>query len=176
MRFRELEKVAVGGPRGRLAPRGEVARGTVIGEKGMTRSQGCQHARQCFAGLVHRDPSSGSLDGNSHEAKLRNGRRQQYRGRLSFDRGNPGHGPLMLHMIGPTPGDENIDVQEIFHGKSERNSRTDSVVSGGWFSSAAKIIAPVCGQRTCRGFRGEAATLPARRRRYSETLTLSFLA
>ena len=48
--------------------------------------------------------------------------------------------------------DEDIDIQEEFHGKSERSSGTDSVVSGGWFSGAAKIIAPVCGQRTRRGF------------------------
>ena len=58
----------------------------------------------------------------------------------------------MIDVIGPTPGDEDIDIQEEFHGKSERSSRTDSVVSGGWFSGAAKIIAPVCGQRTRRGF------------------------
>ncbi len=56
--------------------------------------------------------------------------------------------PFMLDMIGPTPGNQDIDIQQVFHGNSARSSRTDSVVRGGWFSGAAKIIAPVCGQRT----------------------------
>src|SRR5438552_18995457 len=82
----------------------------------------------------------------------------------------------MLDVVRPTPGDENIDIREILHGKSERSSRTDSVVSGGWFSGGAKIIAPVCGQRTRRGARDGGIGVLARRRRYSETLMPSFLA
>src|SRR5438552_5862482 len=82
----------------------------------------------------------------------------------------------MLDVVRPTPGDENIDIREILHGKSERSSRTDSMVSGGWFSGAAKIIAPVCGQRTRRGFREAGIETLARRRRYSERLIRSFLA
>jgi len=82
----------------------------------------------------------------------------------------------MLHVIGPAPGDENADIQKIFHGKSASIPRTDSIVSGGWFAGAAKMIAPVRGQRICRGLAEAAAAPPARRRRYSETLTRSFLA
>src|SRR5712691_13175544 len=82
----------------------------------------------------------------------------------------------MVDVIGPTPGDQDVDIQEVFHGKSDRSSRTDSVVSGGWFSGAAKIIAPVCGQRTFRGFLEAGIETLARRRRYSETLIRSFLA
>ncbi len=52
----------------------------------------------------------------------------------------------------------------------------DSVVSGDWPLIDEKIIAPVCLQRTRRGFCGPGSTTLARRRRYSETLTPSFLA
>src|SRR2546423_13572145 len=82
----------------------------------------------------------------------------------------------MVDVIRPAPGDQNIDIQKKLYGKSERSSRTDSVVRGLWFSGAAKIIAPVCGHRTRRGFGERSAAPPARRRRYSETLTCSFLA
>ena len=82
----------------------------------------------------------------------------------------------MRYVIGPPPRDEDIDIEEVLHGKSERSSRTDSVVSGGWSSGAAKIIAPVCRQRTRRGFRGLWVGRLARRRRYSETLIPSFFA
>src|SRR5947209_3221029 len=82
----------------------------------------------------------------------------------------------MLDVIGPAPGDENAYIQEKFHGKSARSSRTFSVVNGAWFSGAAKIIAPVRAQRTRPGLRELEAAPLARRRRYSETLTRSCLA
>ena len=82
----------------------------------------------------------------------------------------------MVDVIGPTPGHEDADIQKECHGKSESSARTDSVVSGGWLSGAAKIIAPVCGQRTRRGLRETGSEALARRRRYSETLIPSFLA
>ena len=47
------------------------------------------------------------------------------------DAGDPVNDSLMVQVIGPAPGYEEIDVEQVFHGKSERISRTDSVVSGG---------------------------------------------
>lgn len=54
----------------------------------------------------------------------------------------------MRDLVGPPPRDEDVDIQEALHGKSESSSRTASVVSGGWPTGAAKIIAPVCGHVT----------------------------
>jgi hypothetical protein len=82
----------------------------------------------------------------------------------------------MIHMIGPTPGDKHIHVEKVLHGKSASSSRTDSVVSGAWFSNAAKISAPVRGQRIRRGALLTGGSALERRRKYSETLNPSFLA
>jgi hypothetical protein len=40
-------------------------------------------------------------------------------------------GPLMIDVIGPAPGDQDVDVQQVIHGKSDSRSRTASVVRGG---------------------------------------------
>ena len=148
----------------------------VVVQKPMTRSQRAQHACQRGARLRHRHASSRPLDRNPHEAKLRDSRGQQDGGLLFFGGGNPRHGTFVVDVIGPTPSNEDADIQKECHGKSESRARTDSVVSGGWLSGAAKIIAPVCGQRTRRGFRVAGSEALARRRRYSETLIPSFLA
>ena len=90
---------------------------------------------------------------------------------LPFGGGDPDRGPLVVDMIGPPSGDENGDVQEVLHGKSASRSRTSSVVSGGSFSSAAKIIAPVCGHRIRPGGLEDGVIgILARRHKYSETL------
>ena len=44
---------------------------------------------------------------------------------------NPRSGPLVIDVIGPAPGDQDVDVQQVIHGKSDSSSRTASVVSGG---------------------------------------------
>ena len=148
MSFRQSEKVGIRGPRCMMAPIREVTGWPVVGQKNMTGSQGSHHACQRFARLLYRDASSRALDGNPHETEFWDRRRQQHRGFLLSGGRDPCNCPLMLDVIGPTPCNQDIDIQEVFHGKSVRSSRTDSVVSGGWFSGAAKIIAPVCGQRT----------------------------
>src|SRR6266571_9565052 len=79
-------------------------------------------------------------------------------------------------MIRPSRGDQHVYVQKNVHGKSDRISRTNSVVSGGWFSGAAKIIAPVRGQRIRRGLRGAEIGALAFSRRYSDTLIPCFFA
>jgi hypothetical protein len=76
-------------------------------------------------------------------------------------------------MIRPTPGDEDIYIEQILHGKSARYRRTESVVSGGSPASGAKIMAPVLEQwmSGCVLFFEE--RLSARRRRYSETVSFA---
>ena len=57
-------------------------------------------------------------------------------------------GPLMGDMTAPSPGEEDVHIQEVRHGKSASNSCTSSVVSGASPGGTAKTVAPVCGQRT----------------------------
>ncbi len=141
MSFCQLEKVSIRGPRCMMAPLREVTCPPVVDQKTMTDSQGSHHACQRFARLFHRHESFRALDRNPHEAEFWDRRHQQDRGLLLSDGGDPSHSPLMLDVIGPTPSDEDIDIQEVFHGKSERSSRTDSVVSGG-YQRATSIKTP----------------------------------
>ena len=93
-----------------------------------------------------------------------------------FEHGDPLGCSPVVDVIGPNSGNQEIDVETEFYGKSESDSRTVSVVSGARPPIDEKIIAPVCLQRTRRGSSGPGSTTIARRRRYSETLTPSFLA
>src|SRR6478735_6883394 len=55
----------------------------------------------------------------------------------------------MIAMIAPSPGNQNVDVEQVMHqGKSDNISFTASVASGATPGIGAKIIAPVNSQRT----------------------------
>jgi len=70
----------------------------------------------------------------------------------------------------PSPGNKHVDVQEVFHGKSARISRTVSVVRGGVPAGEEKILAPVCEQRVWRNLPDFPPPFNARRRINSETV------
>ena len=85
----------------------------------------------CLGGLFDGDVASGSLHGDPYEAEFRDRGGHELRRLLSSGRTNPRNGPLVIDVIGPAPGDQHVDVQQVVHGKSVSSSRTASVVSGG---------------------------------------------
>ena len=116
MSFCQLEKVSIRGSRCMKAPLREVSGSPVVGQKNMPGSQGSHHACQRFARLLHRHASCRALDRNPHEAEFWDRRRQQDRALLLSGGGDPRHRPLMVDVIGPTPSDEDIDIQEVASG------------------------------------------------------------
>ena len=80
--------------------------------------------------------------------------------------------PPVIRVVGPTPSQKHVHIEEVFHGKSASISRTNFVSIGGWSGKGAKIIAPVNSHFTCVGAPIVRPT-QARRLRYSETLSFS---
>jgi hypothetical protein len=132
-----------------------------------------EHAFQCFRSIVDRKLAGCSLHRNAHKAEFQNGRSEKCRSATGFHYGNPRCHPPVICVIHPTPSHQHIHVQQVFHGKSESISRTDSVVKGGWLGNGAKIIAPVNSHRTRVNAAGFGPTPPARCLRYSERLNFA---
>ena len=144
------QQVSIGRPRRGHTPPGPVARSLVIWKEPMPSTQGGQHSRQDLAGLVHGDPPGGSLDGDTDKPELRNRRGENpVPGRKRCD---PRRHLPVVQVVGPAPGNQDIDIEEKSHGKSAMMSRTVSRVSGGWPAIGAKTIAPVRGHRILPGF------------------------
>jgi hypothetical protein len=86
---------------------------------------------------------------------------------------------LMIRMIPPAPGDQNVDVEKVVHGaqgKSDSISRVESTVSGGKSSGASKIVAPVNGHDNLWTGAGRREGPTACLRRNSDTVRRSLFA
>lgn len=102
-----------------------------------------QHAFQNSASQRCCNLTAAALHGNTDKTQLRNGRCEQHVGTGSFDSGNPAGNTLVFCMITPPPGDEDVDIQKIVHGKSDSISPTLCVVRAGAPATGANISAPV---------------------------------
>ena len=127
----ELQKVGIGCPRCSRTPFRKSTRGLIVGELDVPSAQGGHHAGQRLCCLLDSHAASGPLHRDPYEAEFRDGGGHQLYRLPSSEDANPRRGPLMIDVIGPAPGDQDVDVQQVIHGKSDSSSRTASVVSGG---------------------------------------------
>ncbi len=147
-------------------------RGKIVRQKLMPRAEGCQHAREDLRRICQAHAPAAALNGDTDEAELHDGRGVQLHVAAALGLADPLGRAEVIRVIGPAPGEEEVHVQKVFHGKSASISRTAALVSGGASGSGAKIVAPVCGHFTRPGAAGAASLPAARRRRYSDTVIL----
>ena len=177
MTYGQSHEMGVGGSGCAGAPqRPWPGRGLIVGQERVFPAKSSKHSFQRFGNLFNGEQSSSALKRDPDEAQFRNRRGCQRRSPFRFRRGNPSRRPGMIHMIGPSPSDQNVDIEQVFHhGKSDSISRTFPVVSGFW-PDGAKIIAPVYSQRTLCGGSEDCGSALAWRRRYSDRLVRCFFA
>jgi hypothetical protein len=139
-------------------------------------AEACEHSIERYAGFLDGDRPGGPLHGHSDKSKLWDGRSQELSVWLAAFATNPSSNALMTGMFFPPPGHQQVDIEQIFHGKSASISRTVSVVSGRAPAGEENIITPVCSQRSRRTRLGVLPPFRARLRTYSERVILFPLA
>lgn len=111
----QLQKMGIACARCRGTPVRKLTGGLVVGEQDVPGAQGRHHARQRLRCLRDSHAASGSLDGDPHEAELRDRGGHQLRRPLPSRCANPRGGPLVIDVIGPAPRDQDADVQQVVH-------------------------------------------------------------
>ena len=156
-----------------LTPRRPNSGWLIVWEKFVLPAPLPQHSIQHCPRLCGGDFALAPLDGYAHKSQLRNRRSQQRIVAILQHCRQPFGDLKMLRMVRPTPRHQNIYIQQEPHGNEAIISCTDSVVSGGKYGAAAKIVTPVRAQRVVVTEGSGAAAFFARLRRNSETLSRS---
>jgi len=141
--LREGEKVGIRRPCGSLTPRWPGPGIQVIREKLMRLAQRIDHAFKNGSGLRCGHFARTSLHGHTDESKFWNGGSQDPGAIPLENSGDPMVDPIMVGMIPPSPGDQDVDVEKVFHGNWLNISRTVSWFNGGMSASPLKAGAPV---------------------------------
>ncbi len=138
----KLEQVGVGCPACSFAPLRPCSRSHVVWQERVGGAKHLDHALEHGTGLIRSNPAARSLNRDADEAEFRDRRGQELRAEPSSLSGEPNRDARMIGVVSPSPSDQQIDVEEVVHGKSDSISQTELVVSGGSSGPPEKAIDP----------------------------------
>jgi hypothetical protein len=153
MSFRELGQMAVGSLFRRANPLWKVRHIAIVRDEGPTNVIGIFYLEEQISGLRYRRPVLLRLAEYPHKAKLRDGARRKLRNTFTAQPRHPVRHPPVELVFRHRECKQGVYVEQIFHGKSARISRTSALVSFGELAPAVKTGNPVTSSRMIRAFR-----------------------
>jgi len=135
-------------------PPGEARDVAVIGNENPANPLAAFHLEQEFARLYHGRAVLLNLPQHTYKAQFGDRTRCQFWNAARAKTFHPTCNPRMKLMLHYNERKQSIHIQQVFHGKSARISRTSALVSLGAFGPAVRTGNPVAGSQTIRPLRG----------------------